>query len=350
MNDNISNLTLNDENTHLPKLLEHMGKKHYLEENAIGIIGESGDYDIMSTYLSYVVGGESWGVDRQNLRLSAFMAVPKSSRGKMNDNDFISNRIDPVHSTGNMVVTMNDDHVDLDIDGQHLISRPPYWELKGEAHNGIKYDIVGKATGPAVWSLGKYEDMIENGMAGYDLGMSYEGSITANGVEYKLDPGTLGNRQYVTIGDKWVSGALLERYSKHAYIWATCENAEVFVWIKEATNMVLGRTVIDGETVEFAPEEVNVEELEHWVDPRSGLNLPVKWRVNMKNDKGHASLEITAYARYIYSFCQAGGVISYVAKLARSYGEVVQNGKKVDMVVSSAQVETGIYTLPLGVG
>ena len=338
------------EDTHLPELLPHCQGGHYLEENAFGVLGESGDYDIMATYLSYIIGGRAWGVDKQYTRLSCFMAIPKNMRGKMHDNDFISNRVDPIFNTGEFKYTREPDKITLDIAGQQIVSYPPCWELKGEPHNNIKFDIKCKSNSPASWSLGHYEDMIENGMAGYDQGIDVTGSITANGVEYKLDPGSLGNREYVTIGDKWVNGDILKRYSEHKYIFASNGEAEAFIWVKGAMGMRIGRTVINGNNMAFEPDQITVEETGHWVDPRTGLTLPTKVHVSMKSDEGSADLEVAAYARYMYSFCQKDGIITYVATLSRTNGEIVQNGKKVIMDDARTQYEIGIYTLPLSVG
>ena len=344
-----TDVVLENEVSHLPELLPSCSGNHYLEQNAFAIIGESGDYDIMSTYLSYVVGGKAWGVDRQNLRLAAFMAIPKSMRGKMHDNDFISNRVDPIHGTGEMLYLKEKDSVTLDIAGQKIIARPPYWQLTGAEFHGVQYDVVATANGPATWTLGKYEDIVKNGMAGYDQSLSFTGSITAYGQKFELGPDTKGSRQYVTIGDKWINGDLLKRFSRHAYIWVISKEAEAFVWVKDAMNLVTGRTVVDKNTYNYDPSSVQVEELDHWVDPRTGIYLPVRWRVKMESDGNRADLIVTAYARYIYSFCQTDGICTYCNFLSRADGEIIQNGRRIEIKDARAKAETGIFTIPLGI-
>ena len=340
------------EETHIPELqAAGLCSGHFLEENAFGVLGESGDYDVMLTYLAYEIGGRAWGVESQKTRLTSFMAVPKSWRGTgMHDNDFISNRVDPVFCTGTFARTMSEDSYEIDINGQKLISRPPVWELKGEPHNGVKVDCVFTANGPASWSLGHYEDIAQNGMAGYDQGLTVTGSITANGVEYKLDPGCQGNREYVTIGDKWINGDLLKRYSRHAYCFVSAEGAEAFIWNKEAMGMNIGRTVIDGNSLSYNPDEITWEETDHWLDPRTHILMPCKCHATMKNENGYADLYLASYARYPYSFAQKDGIITYINTLTRCDGEICQNGKKVEFKDARTQLELGIYTLPLGVG
>ena len=103
------------------------------EETAFAMIADSGDHDVLMWTAGYILKGNGRGVWIQKDSVEhdiMLIAVPKSSRGKMNDNNFVragwhpSERLEP----SKLKIQREQDKVVWQFDQQQFIAKPPHWD------------------------------------------------------------------------------------------------------------------------------------------------------------------------------------------------------------------------------
>ncbi|MEU6185784.1 hypothetical protein [Nocardia sp. NPDC047038] len=93
--------------------------------------------------------------------------------------------------------------------------------------------------------------------------------------------------------------------------------------------------------VKYAGEQVNIgpgngstdfQVTEKWEDPRTGMNLPVKWRLTMENGATTVDLDIAAHGRAYSHWPTANGTRMYSYLLSTMTGVVrLPDGRSVEL-------------------
>jgi hypothetical protein len=341
-----TDITLDEELSYRDELTApHFTGKHLLEDNGFLITAETDDHDVFAVSMTFNVNGKEWGGRPSTLRQTNFMAVPKTQRGKgLVDNDYIGVRSDPVHSMELSVVN-EDGRVVWTVDKLQTVAEPPYWTIRGE-HAGVDFDVTMGGLGDASRFLGAFADLDQNGRAGVELPCWVEGDITADGVKHKLQHG-IAMHEKVIIGDAWVHGPALERRTRHYWMWCLSEDVRIFSYLKEATGVTFGHWDIGESHAGFGQDQITVDELDHWVDPRTGIQIPSRFAVAMQSPESTVNLTVEAYGRFMYTYCLAGGNITYHGLMCRANGTVVEGDTTTEIVDMRTYLECGIFPTPL---
>src|SRR5581483_4957973 len=133
-------VTLEQETGRREDLADRYTGIHFLEDMGAGVFGKCKGENVLLIALHYRVGGSVWGVDDTIINNTTFHAAPYD-RQKIEDNDFISHRIDPIYRNDDYKIAREADRIVWQAGDRQMIARPPYWEIKGE-HLGVDCDLT----------------------------------------------------------------------------------------------------------------------------------------------------------------------------------------------------------------
>jgi hypothetical protein len=214
-----------------------------------------------------------------------FLMLPKETRGQMLDNDYITGDESPWQTlkSDQLEIIREDERVTWRAAGREFVARPPYWELHG-SHKGVELDLVTHSICPGFWYLGHFKDLATNLSAGVDEFTQAEGTITVGGKKYEIAHAG-GLYEHVALPG-WDQLSLV---GEGGYLWMVgwSEDIQVFVFYMAGLNNFTGHVIVDGKAVSFhGLEQVNVDEREMWIDPRSKMVTANKWHIRLTSDEG----------------------------------------------------------------
>ena len=238
----------------------------FLEDMGAGVFGKCNGENVLAILLLYRVGGSVWGVDEAVINQTSFHAAPYDRR-KIEDNDFLSHRVDPIYRSDDFTITRESDRVIWQAGPRQVVARPPFWDIKGE-HAGVDVDITMQQSGDADWLVGPWEKLGDEGRAGRDLFATASGRISALGKTYHLEPNSIAINEHVVFGERWVAEA--QAYSpQYFYHLFRNDEIQIFVYVRPDSGVIYGRVVFtDGREIRYDWDDVTVTEGEYWLDPR----------------------------------------------------------------------------------
>lgn len=339
-----SDVELSEEMSHAGELRPG-GDFH--EVHAQLFMGESQGYDICLVPNAWHVGGGKkgkWRVDDAMICQTTFIIVPKDYRGKMHDNDFISNRQDATEWQDDVRIEEKGESVIWHAGNRQYISRPPYWEVKGE-HMGVDCDLILGGLGNTTRTFGAWSDLNKNGKAGYDHRCWAEGTITVGGKKHTLEKG-FGIHELMAFGNSWDQMVIM----RNPYYWIVSMNESMQIYLVNVPGLGFsyGRVYLDDKEIPFGKGEVTIDELELWIDPKTGMQAPIRWHLNMNSAHGVLDMEMTAYARGLYCVMTSGGYTMRNCFMIRSNGRFfLPTGQSVPIQDMMTYMEWGRSAMPL---
>jgi hypothetical protein len=344
-------ITLAQEVSRREELADRYTGIHFLEDMGAGIFGKAKGENVLLIALHYRVGGSVWGVEDTVINNTTFHAAPYD-RQTIENNDFISHRIDPIHRSDDFSVVEEPDRVVWRAGDRTIIARPPFWDIRGE-HLGVDVDVTMERTSEPDWYIGRWEDLPTEGRGGRDFWAKTSGTITARGKTYELEDNSYSINEHLVFGENWVLEArkFPVQYFYHLY---RSEELQIFLYARPDSGVVYSRVVFtDGPEIFYDWDQVSVEEMEYWFDPQTGLRPPVKFRVTLDNPAGCVELVLTAYSRSLYSFQLSEGTRTHYNYFVHSEGNFTGPDGKItrirDSETDTCFSEWGI-TSPLGSG
>jgi len=213
---------------------------------------------------------------------------------------------------------------------RRYVCRPPHWRVEGD-HAGVKADIDFSDSSAGFFHLGSFEQLQpQGGCAGYIMHGRVSGTITANGKEYKfkgfgvheriIQSGIVPDRTNYMGGRglNWMHG-WSDEFSWYCFKGDVGENSFTGV-------VNIGK---DSFTVHEA--EGGIEEVAYWLDPKSKLMIPYKWRVWMNTAKGRLEADVYGYGRGYYTWIRRHGTMVVNQYLADSNSKFkYKDGRVVD--------------------
>ncbi len=334
---------------------EELSDQHYtgiqfFEDMGAAIFGKCKGENIAATLIQYRVGGSVWSAQDTIINNTTFQAAPYD-RTKIEDNDFISHRVDPIYRCDDFTITKEHDRVIWQADDRQMIARPPFWDIKGE-HLGVDVDVTMEQFGDADWILGPWDDLPKTGRAGRDVVAKASGRITARGKVYELEEHSVAVHEHVVLGESWVAQARSPiQYFYHVF---RSEELQLMVLFRPDSGLVYGRVVVpEGKEIRYSGANITIEEQDYWFDPRTAIRPPVRFRVQLDSAEGTVELFLTAYSRSLYVHAISQGTRTNYAMLVHSIGKFVgPDGKAIlitDREEDLSYIEWGI-TSPLGSG
>ena len=216
---------------------------------------------------------------------------------------------------------------------------PTRFHISGE-HAGVKRDVTLTKNTPGFFHLGSFENLSKtSGCAGYIAHGKVEGTITVKGKAHKFKgwavneriiqlgvipdrTGYMGNR-----GLNWMHGFSDE------FSWY-CFKGDV------AGGQFTGIVNIGDESFPVANGEGGIEEVAYWVDPKSRILSPYKWKVWMKTSKGRLDAYVGGYARGYYTWIRKHGTMvvnQYQADSKSTF--TFDDGRKLEAPTQLAMIE-----------
>lgn len=340
-----SDVELAEDRSHIDDLPKG---RDVMEVNGLIVRGEAGGCEVCVLAMLWRFGGGprgQWRVDESALIQTAFHMVPRG-RNKMGNNDFIANRLDPLEWSGKKItITQESDRTTWRLGNRQMISRPPYWQVKGE-HMGVDLDLTLGGTGNASRIYGPWEALAQNGRAGYETCCRAEGTITVQGRTYTLENGW-GDHGVLTFGENYdqVEGMR----PGYFYIWAWHEEMQLFFWLQPGSGIGAGFAYMpDGREFKFGPGEIRVSVLERWTDPLTSIDAPTRWHVNMNTAGLVADVILDGVGRSIYCVPVRKGITSRYTFSARGNGRAfLATGESIEFKDMTSYVEWGKSVLPM---
>ncbi|KAF2496906.1 hypothetical protein BU16DRAFT_580922 [Lophium mytilinum] len=256
--------------------------------------------------------------------------------------------IDDYLPYGTMQVTEAPDETTWENGGRVFINKPPNWYVKG-THAGVTVDLHFKQRGKAFYHCGKFEELTtdEKGIAGYIVHAYVTGTIEYAGKKLEIAEGHGIHERIIMYGvippridymggrgSHWMHG-----WGK-GFSWYILNKAQ-----SQSATMMIN---LDNKTYGVHGEAATIEEIGHWLDPKTNQINPCKWRVQGKVEAGTFVAVVTGYGRAYYNWVRRGGVLlvhqwvcDSKATFTRNDGTVIEE----DQVASCEYMRT-LYNQP----
>ncbi|MCP3731278.1 hypothetical protein M9978_12655 [Sphingomonas sp. MG17] len=333
-------IALEDEGTHFEALAKPSTETDFWEETALGVVGESGENDVLLWAAGYVLAANGQGIWGEGItaeREIQLIVVPKSQRGTMSDNNFLRVGWTPSErmSLDKLKVTAGDDSVTWDFNGLQFVAAPPRWALQGSA-GGAQFDLSYEQKGTPLWNWGPFADAAKGDRAGYDVFVDVNGTITTPEMTLELTRG-YGVREHIITGQSNDPVKNLPAPNWMWWLYSIEGDVKVnFFQINDA--MQIGFVKYgEQEQVNFGThggpdQSIAFKVTEKWEDPRTGMNLPVKWRLDMDNSGCKVAVDIAAHGRAYSHWPTAHGTRMYCYLLSTMTGTVeLPDGRVIEL-------------------
>ncbi|MFH2044657.1 MAG: hypothetical protein ABIK92_05885 [Pseudomonadota bacterium] len=344
-----SDVQLSEDLSHVAELPKDQGSD-FMELNGVLVMGESEGYDIALGVGAWHVGGGrngKWKADDAMMNQTTLVMVPQDKQGRMHDSFFVGNRLDASEWTGKVQIIQKPDHIIWKAGNRQFISRPPYWEAKGE-HLGVDCNLTLGGIGNASRCYGLWPDLPTTTRAGYEQRCWVEGTITVKGKVYTLEK-AYGIHDQMTFGHSYDHMELIRE--PYTYIWCLSGSVQIFLFCMPKAGVSYGRVYVDDQEIPFSHNEITMDELELWTDPETGMQVPVRWHVNMKSTGGGVDMIVGSGGRGIYCVVNKKGYNMRYGLNARTSGSVVlSDGRSVQIPDILSYVEWGRTVMSLESG
>lgn len=221
----------------------------------------------------------------------------RAERQVMHDNDFATAGWQPTEHLpfGSVKVDQQDDRVVWSAGHRSYEDMPPVWRIRGE-HGGVDLDLTLTAHVPAFWTY-PFEGLASDGVGWYEAYLEAEGRITHRGRD--MDFTGYACHERVLLTREHEPHRLMGRglYWQHLF----ADRVQCWVMASPSADDFLAHVVVDGETsAASGPGQVSVTDVDTWTDPRSWMELPTAWRIQVDCELGRLDILARAYARAYY--------------------------------------------------
>jgi len=294
---------------------------------------ESGE-DIHLWLFTYQLKGPEAIIDGDVTQtLLVFGNFSDKEKETISDNSYINKgqNLDDYLPPGTINIKEEKDQVTWSHAGRTYIGKPPIYELSG-VHAGVKVDLQFKETGAALFHHGRFEDLPpKEGDAGYLVHTKVTGTIEVQGKTLKIATGYGVHERIFTFG---VVPPRIDYMKGRGLNWAHGWSEEFSWYIMSGDIGPFGKGFvnIDGELlVVQGVDKAWINEVDHWLDPKTRQLAPYKWNIWLATSKGRLDIAVTGYGRAFYTWTRAGGtlvvnqyVCDAVSTFTRTDGTVIK--------------------------
>jgi hypothetical protein len=304
------------------------------ENHGWGVRSLSGEDDTLTWVAAYQLRSRQ-GVPFVKPEFSALQSMvahvryTAAERARMNDNDFVAigwNGLDDLRPPADLAITVGPDRAVWSMDAMRFTAAPPEWRVHGRIRD-TDYDLRLQAESPAFWLTPRNRSALEHGDRWHLVNARCRGSIGLGGTRVDIE-GAGWHERHIHLNDHYNPIRLL-RGPGIVFHTGYLDGLDIHLMGRPALGVFRARVRCEGEELNFnGAVEVESTELEHWVDPRSRLHTPVRWRVRCANAGGTLDLEVRAFARtfYLWNFL-TGGVNILYWWLGEASGRFEQTGR-----------------------
>lgn len=292
-------LTVADQRCHLGEITS---EQDLWENHGFLFRGETPEGEDVSFWTSpYIVhrGPHSYYSAGMNILQTVFVAGRWSAAEKqvMHDNDFVAAGWSPSEylPEGTIEVDHSDERVLWKALGREYEDAPPRWAIRGE-HGGVGFDISLDAIVPS-FNVFAHDRFTKDGIAWYEAYLNGGGIVRHAGESYAVSGHACHERVIVTRDHE--PHLMRER----GLFWHHLFGDRVKCWVMTApsVNYGLAYVVVDGETFRAdGHDDATIEELDFWIDPRSGFKVSCRWHIVVQTAGGVLDAVAGAFARAYY--------------------------------------------------
>ena len=326
-------VTLDDEADHIKDL----PPKDLWEESAIILIAETETHDVLLWNAMYILKGhgENLWIKKDGVEHDiVFIAVPKSQRGQMTDNNFARTGWHPTQRlpADALKIDRQADRTIWTLQDESFICRPPIWEVKG-SHGGVELDLTYEQVGKAIWNWGPFSGAMEKDRAGYDVFATVNGTIKTGGLNLEIKNGQ-GVREHIAVGQS--CNVIRNLPPPRVMWWLYASKDDIGVNYFRPGVVDIGKVNIGDREIHFNPAaglgSISYQNLQYWEDPRSGYNLPIRWHLNMSSAEAIVDFDIKCHGRGYFHWTVSNGIRLYCYQLCTADGFVIDvaTGRKVE--------------------
>jgi hypothetical protein len=284
----------------------------------------------------YIVkrGPHSYYAGEMDILQTVLVATNYSTAEKqvMHDNDFVAVGWCPADylPRGTVTADQDDDRVLWKILGREYEDAPPRWAARGE-HGGVDLDLRFEAFAPS-FGVYPHDRFHQDGIDWYEVYLDAAGTIAHDGRTLEVAGRACHERVIVTRDHE------PQKMLGHGLNWHHLFGERVQSWIMTSPSAGEGLSyvVVDGVVHKAqGPDRVRIEDADHWVDPRSWMRVPTRWRVTVETDGGVLDLLAGAYARAYYPWTPFRDTVNILywmsaeatGTFTRTDGEVIPFGQ-----------------------
>jgi hypothetical protein len=254
------------------------------------------------------------------------LVVPAGDDQPLHDNDFARSGMhySQFLTPDDHVVTLGDSESEWRIGNRRYAWKPPLWTVTGE-HAGVDLDLTFRPVGAAQWRWGPFEKITEADSAGYEVGVSVDGTIRAGGRTYAVRDAP-GFHERPSVGETRDVVRELLGGAEFTSAQFFTDDMKVSLADHSGRGIKMGTVELGDRTFTFAPfagaGSASFEILRRWHDPRSGLAVPSAWHASLVSDAAVLDVTVTARARGYFHYLTSGGVMILMWLLARADGSL----------------------------
>ncbi len=227
------------------------------------------------------------------------------------DNDFIYSGWDPQdHLTlADLIVERIPKGIDWRIGGRTFTFRDGTWRIFGKS-GGVDMDLNLTPFGRPIWYVGPPMDPLRQGEGWYWAFVDANGKLQVNGNQHKVTGSGIHERHIMHDA----RFDLVKETAGRGFIW--------FLGLGEKFRFLLsdfggrGREFFlttMGFTCSSPSKDVEIKDLEEWVDPRSKFSVPSSFRISVDSEEVRLDAEVRAYCRgyYPWNFMKHSNSVLY---------------------------------------
>ncbi|MSU49519.1 MAG: hypothetical protein EXS37_10605 [Opitutus sp.] len=321
-----------DYGSHLPEARAH--DLVLWENHGWGVRSIAGDGDTLLWVAAYQLRSRHAGpfVKPEFSALQSMVAHVEFTAGQratMHDNDFVAlgwNGLGDLRPPGDLAITVGEDQAVWAMNDMRFTAAPPDWHVRGRQRE-TDYDLHLHADRPAFWLTDRRITARQNGDRWHLVNARATGSVTVDGRRIALE-GMGWHERHIHLNDHYDPIKLLKG---PGIVFHNGYSAELDFHLMGRPQLGVFRAKIlcGGEEFNFkGAAEIETPETGHWVDPRSRLHSPIRWRVRCRNASASLELDVQAFARtfYLWNFL-TGGVNVLHWWLAEATGRFERPGR-----------------------
>lgn len=269
-------------------------------------------------------GAGQWVTPDGRMQGTILIVVPVGDDRPLHDNHFARSgmHFSQIKEPADLAITIDDHHAEWAMGNRRYLWEPPVWKVQGE-HAGVDLDLVFRANGAAQWRWGTFDKLTETDSAGYEVGVTVNGTITAGGQTYQIVDAP-GFHERPSVGETRDVVRELMGGAEFTSAQFFTDDLKVSLANHSGRNINMGSVELGDHVHTFAPimgkGSARFDILERWHDPRSGLAVPSSWHVSCVGDEGVLDVTLTARARGYFHYLTSGGVMILMWMLARADG------------------------------
>jgi hypothetical protein len=306
----IPTMTLDDE---MPWRPLFAGRQDFYDDTGFTFTAEAGAHDIMIGNFIYTFQGgpgrprSQWlgdGIAHNGL----IVILPREQRVRgMFDNPFSRSgmNLPEYHAYDELEVERDARSVIWKLGDIQYTCTPPVWHLGGR-QGEAEYDLTFRQLpAPVVWSYGTREDAVRSGMGGGYVYLTCDGTLSVAGRRYSIRNGR-GVHERLCFSEKFdpIANVAIDKNGFGSGFAIHLLDGDVWVWGLGNYDDPMFFLTVEGKELQFVPSrdgsKVRYQPLDPWHDPRSGLYLPSRWRIELESAEGRLELDAFGNGRAYY--------------------------------------------------